>query len=188
MVKEIIKIGDDVLRQIAEPAKDNEYSRQVIEDLKDTLATTKNGAGIAAPQIGESTRIFITKNYRDNKNDEVLVFVNPEILEYSEEMVMCQDGCLSIPGAMSQTNRHSFIKVKYLNENFEEIEEELEGFQSVVFQHENDHLDGILFIDKFGVDEKLKFDEFLQKQRDGKKVMFVEGKVIEVNFDFPRKQ
>lgn len=186
MVKEIIKIGDDVLRQVAEPAQNNEYSRQVIEDLKDTLSKTKNGAGIAAPQIGESTRVFITKNYRDKKTEEILVFVNPEILEYSEEMVMCQDGCLSIPGAMSQTNRHSFIKVKYLNENFEEIEEELEGFQSVVFQHENDHLDGILFIDKLNEEEKQKFDIFLEKQKKGDKVMFVEGKVIEINFDLKK--
>ena len=92
MIKNIVQYGEEVLRQIAEPAEDNEYSREIIQSLKDTLEKIPTGAGLAAPQIGESLRIFATRNYRDDKRDEILIFINPEILEESKETVKIFDG------------------------------------------------------------------------------------------------
>jgi peptide deformylase len=184
MKREVVKIGADVLRQVAEPAENNDYAKQVIQDLKDTLLEIPNGAGLAAPQIGESIRIFSTRDYIDNDRNKILIFINPEIIESSEQTVTIPDGCLSIPMVSSITNRNSFIKVRYLDENFEQQEKEFEGFQSVVFQHENDHLDGILFLDRLPKEQQETLEKFWERRRNGENVMFSNGKIIEINIDF----
>jgi len=181
MIKQVTQYGEEVLRQVADIAIDNENNRKIIQDLKDTLNEIPNGAGLAAPQIGESVRIFATRNYRDEKRDDILIFVNPQIIEESEQTIEITDGCLSIPNVAGTTVRNSFIKVSYLNENFEVIEEELEGFQSVVFQHENDHLNGVLFIDRLGEGEAEKIDEMLEKKANGENLAYMGGKIVSIN-------
>ena len=184
MKREIIKIGNEILRQVAKEVENNEHTKQVVQDLKDTLITIQSGAGLAAPQIGESVRIFSTRNYRDKKTNEILIFINPEIVEYSKELVPIPDGCLSIPMVSSETERSSFIKVKYFNEDFNQVEEELEGFQSVVFQHEYDHLDGILFLDRLSKDNQEKLKEFFERKEKGENIAFMGDKIIEININF----
>jgi peptide deformylase len=181
MIREIVKYkseNSEILRQFAQPILENdEKTIQVIQDLKDTMAQIQNAAGLAAPQIGESLRVFITKDYKNNTND-FLVFINPIINELSIEMVKTADGCLSIPNVSSTTNRHSFINVTYLNEDFKLITEELSGFQSVVFQHENDHLDGKLFIDLLDDKENDLINETIERNMSGDKVLCVNGRLI----------
>lgn len=184
MKREIVKFGSDILREVCKPAENNDETRKIIQDLKDTLKTVPNGAGLAAPQIGENLRIFSTKNYRDDKTDEILIFINPEIIKSSEEKVEIPDGCLSIPMVSSITSRNSFINVKYFDENFEEKEEELEGFQSVVFQHENDHLDGVLFLDRLSKEEQENLEKFFERREKGEQIMYTNGKVVNINLKF----
>jgi peptide deformylase len=181
MIREIVKYkseNSEILREYAKPVlENNEKTIQVIQDLKDTMSKISNAAGLAAPQIGESLRIFITKNYKNNTND-FLVFINPTINEVSIQMVKTADGCLSIPNVSTTTNRHSFINVTYLNENFKSITEELSGFQSVVFQHENDHLNGKLFIDLLEEEENKLINETIDRNLSGEKLLFVNGRVV----------
>jgi peptide deformylase len=186
MIKEIVKIGTDVLREKSKPAENNEKTKEIIQNLKDTLLSIPNGAGLAAPQINESLQIFVTRDYKNDIRDNILVFVNPEIIEYSELKVSIPDGCLSIPNVSFMTQRSSFLKVKYFNENFEEVEEELSGFQSVVFQHEYDHLNGILFIDRLEEKDKYLYNQYLNRKEKGENVIvannFIESKIIEMTF------
>lgn len=181
MKRDIVKYGNKILRQECEIAIQDEQTKRIIQDLKDTLFTIENGAGLASPQININSRIFITRNYRDDKVEEFLVFINPKIKEKSKECVIIPDGCLSIPNVQSKTKRHSFIQVSYLDENFNEINEELEGFQSVVFQHELDHLNGKLFIDLLDEEEKETIDSFFKRQETEKNIFYVEGKIISMN-------
>ncbi len=185
MIKEIVKYGDKILRTVCEEYtpennKDKDISN-LISNLKDTLESVKNGAGLASPQIGVNNRVFVTRNYRDDNPDEILTFINPEIVTKSKEKLMVADGCLSIPNIHSETERHSYITVSYLDENFNRVKEELEGFQSVVFQHELDHLDGILFLDLLDEEENVKIQEFILRQKTEPNIFYIEGKIIEMS-------
>lgn len=183
MKRDIVKYGDEILRKVCKETVNNEVTKNVIKDLKDTLILVENGAGLAAPQIGIDSRIFATRNYRDDKHDEILIFINPVIEVFSKETVVIPDGCLSIPNIFSKTKRHSFINVTYLDENFNKVSEELEGFQSVVFQHELDHLNGVLFIDLLSEEEKLNLEVFLERKKREPNIAYVGGKIIEINFE-----
>lgn len=178
MIREIVKYGDEILRTDCEIALDNKETHKHIKDLKETLLNIENGAGLAAPQLGINSRIFVTRNYKDDKREEVLTFINPKIRKKSKECLLVSDGCLSIPNVFSKTKRHSFIEVSYFNENFEEVFEELEGFQSVVFQHELDHLSGILFIDLLEESEFKEFEKFLKEQKSNPNLLYIDGKII----------
>lgn len=182
MKKEIIKYGNKILRTVCDPAEKGDFCDSLIIDLKETLDSVKNGAGLAAPQIGINSRVFVTRNYKnDNGKDEILTFINPEIKIKSREQIMIPDGCLSIPNVHSKTIRHSYITVSYLDESFNQIEEELEGFQSVVFQHELDHLNGVLFLDLLEKEEQEKIQLFLERQKNEPNIFYAEGKIIEMN-------
>lgn len=102
-----------------------------------------NGIGLAANQIGIDKRFFVL-----DVEGRKLKIINPEILEFGDELIEFEEGCLSIPGVYRNVTRPEKIKVKYMDENNEVHEELLEGLISRAFQHELDHLDGVLFIDK----------------------------------------
>tara|TARA_Y100000389_G_C17419692_1_gene495956 strand:+ start:855 stop:1424 length:570 start_codon:yes stop_codon:yes gene_type:complete len=170
----------EILKRVSESSENENNTNILVTDLKDTLSKIKNGAGLAAPQIGFNARVFITRNYRDDKPEQFLTFINPEIKTKSREQVMVPDGCLSIPNVQSKTVRYSYINVSYLDENFNNVEEELEGFQSVVFQHELDHLDGILFLDLLDSTEQEQLETFFSRQENEPNIFYVEGKIIEM--------
>jgi len=135
--------GDEVLRKnckVVENITNRELT--LIKDMKDTMYEA-DGVGIAAPQVGVLKRIFIV-DVRDENG--LMVFINPEILETSGSQVD-EEGCLSIPGEAYEVERPDYVKVKALNEKGEEFILEGEGLLARAILHENDHLNGILYID-----------------------------------------
>lgn len=109
-----------------------------------------NGVGLAAPQIGEYIRLFIVevKNNEDQKSFPLTVFINPKIIKKSKEIEVEEEGCLSLPGIWGMVPRHKKIEVEASDENGKKFSLACEGFLARIIQHEMDHLDGILFIDK----------------------------------------
>lgn len=153
-IRQISEIGSAILRQraveiarISEPELDSS-----IEDLIAT-AVAANGVGIAAPQVGLSLRLFIVASrpsprYPHAPTMEPTPMINPCILDRSTELVSGWEGCLSVPGTRGLVPRHETVEVEYFNKYGERIQQELTGFVARIFQHELDHLDGILFPDR----------------------------------------
>lgn len=124
---------------------------ELVTDLFDSL-NTKEGIGLAAPQIGVLKKMFVIATPINNEQgDEVnffkKVFINPSIIDKSDKKVFYNEGCLSIPGIYEDVLRSESITVSYSDSDFNNIEEKLDGIVARVFQHEFDHLNGILFID-----------------------------------------
>lgn len=114
----------------------------LICDLKDTMAV-ENGIGIAAPQIGILKQIIII-----GIGEKAQAFINPKIVSRSFRKIVSEEGCLSVPGIFGIVKRSRAVKVKAFNEAGEEVVINVQGMPAVVFQHEIDHLAGVLFIDK----------------------------------------
>lgn len=146
-IREVRELGDSVLRKACKPLKDmNKRTEILIEDMFDTMYAT-NGVGLAAPQVGIVKRIFVIDCGDEEGNSVPLVFINPEIIELDGEATDFE-GCLSVPGKSGQVTRAAKVKVRALDENMEEFELEAEGLLARCIQHENDHLDGIVYVDK----------------------------------------
>src|SRR5690606_25628409 len=112
-----------------------------------------SGVGLAAPQVGLSQRIFVVdtvqlKDEPENGDGIKMVFINPVKIEETGEEYAYEEGCLSIPDIRADVNRQSRIKLRYLDENFEAHTTEFEGVNARVIQHEYDHLEGVLFVEK----------------------------------------
>lgn len=108
----------------------------------------ERGVGLAAPQVGRNIRLIVCKLNPAEKNEVIFPMINPEIIEFSDETETGEEGCLSIPGIWGQVERSSKILVKYKNFKNKEMTLELTHFNARIIQHEVDHLNGILFIDK----------------------------------------
>jgi peptide deformylase len=143
-IRIIVKDPDPVLREIAKPVKEvTPRIRKLLADMAETMYDA-NGVGLAAPQIGISKRVIVV----DPQDGEtgLIGMVNPEIVEAEGEQ-LGPEGCLSIPGLNGEVKRYMRIRVKGLDENGEERIIDAEGFLARIFQHEIDHLNGILFTD-----------------------------------------
>lgn len=154
MILPIRIFGDEILREQAEDVTENSPEIQaLIDDLLETMANAP-GIGLAATQVGRRERIFVADlTSREEESEEVLpeqpmVFINPEIIEEGDEEVEYDEGCLSIPDITETVWRPDRIRIRYLDRQFKEHEEELSGVLARVIQHEYDHLEGILFIDR----------------------------------------
>lgn len=151
-VLEIAQLGHPVLRQIAEPvAAIDETVQQLIDDLFAT-SDAANGAGIAAPQVDVSLRVFIlsikpTLRYPNAPSLEPTAVINPEVLWVSESTGKDWEGCLSVPGIRGRVPRPDAIGVRYMTRHGETVEREFSGFAARVFLHENDHLEGMTWLD-----------------------------------------
>jgi len=150
-------MGARILREVAKPitadAISSQETQKIIDDLTETARSTPdNGfitAGIAAPQVGESVRIFLAmKEGVDRKNPEYNVFINPELDFPTPELVESEESCLSTPGLKGVVMRYKDVKVKYFDRTGTKQKIKLTGDQAVFVQHEYDHLDGVLWIDK----------------------------------------
>jgi peptide deformylase len=152
-ILQIAEIGSPVLRQrsnlIALP------DLQIDNLIADLIATADaaNGVGIAAPQVAESMRLFIVASrpsprYPSAPTMEPTAMINPEIVDLSGELVSGWEGCLSVPGVRGLVLRDRKIEVRYLTQHGDLVQQELTGFVARIFQHELDHLDGILFPDR----------------------------------------
>lgn len=134
------------LRVVSKPVDAKRLSSKEIKTLISDLHVTmkkENGVGIAAPQVGVHERVIIAETDEGPK-----AFINPEIIERSFKMVNSEEGCLSVPGIWGIVKRHRSVSVKALDENGETVEMKANGLLSIIFQHEIDHLDGVLFIDR----------------------------------------
>lgn len=116
--------------------------KKLIKDLKLTMKE-ENGVGIAAPQVGIHDRVIIAETA-----DGPTAFINPEIIERAFKLVDSEEGCLSVPGIWGIVKRHRSVTVKALDESGKTVQLRANGLLSIIFQHEIDHLDGILFIDR----------------------------------------
>lgn len=153
MILEIIKIENPILRiKSQEISKDFPELKEILTNMKDTLE--QGGVGLAAPQIGLSIRIFIV----DLECEGITLkqtFINPKIIEKKGLMLKDYEGCLSIPKINDLVPRPDMIRIKYLDENFDEHDEIYNGLEARVIQHEYDHLEGILFIDRLPKEKQL---------------------------------
>ncbi len=153
MIKPIYLYGAPVLRETALPAdlKDKEGIAALVQDLKDTLVVA-DGCGLAAPQIGVSRRVVIVDGDVVSETYPYLkgfrrTLINPEVLEESPEQTTYSEGCLSIPGIYCDVVRPKKMKLRYYNEDLQEVTEEFDNFACRMIQHELSHLDGDLFTD-----------------------------------------
>jgi len=152
MILPIFLYGQPVLRKEGgEVPQDYPELKQLIVNMFDTMYNA-DGVGLAAPQIGLSLRLFVVD--ADVVGDDCpeckgfkRAMINPDIYWRSEEEVTMEEGCLSFPGLHEKVSRARSIKVKYLDENFVEHDEEIVGFAARVVQHEYEHLGGGVFID-----------------------------------------
>lgn len=156
MILPIVQYGHPILRKMSEDiTSDYEGLPQLIKDMYETMYKS-DGIGIAAPQIAKNIRLFVidatpcADDYPEVK-DFKRVFINAHILEYGAETIATSEGCLSLPGISEEVRRSSWIRIKYVDENFTEHEEVIKGYCAVVVQHEYDHLDGKVFIDHIGM-------------------------------------
>lgn len=150
MILPIIIYGSRILKTRAEEIEPGTDIKELIQSMFDTLDTRASGIGLAAPQIGQGIRLFIVSIPGEEKEEDRIkrVFINPEILEYSEEKCWSKEGCISVPEIYEDVERPRLVKVKFLDENYVEHEEWFTGILSRVIQHEYDHLEGKTFIDR----------------------------------------
>lgn len=151
---DIAKVGNPILRQPAQSVIDitDNGIQQLIDALLDTAMKAK-GVGIAAPQVSRSYRLFIVcshpnPRYPDAPLMEPTVMINPRLLSHSAEMVKGWEGCLSVSGIRGLVPRYKAITVEYLDRQGNLQQQEFTDFVARIFQHELDHLNGILFIDR----------------------------------------
>lgn len=152
MILPIYTYGQPVLRKVAEDITPEYPELKVLIDNMFETMVKADGVGLAAPQIGLPIRVVtITLDPLADENPEFKdfnkVYINPHILEVFGEEVTMDEGCLSLPGIHEAVKRGTSIRVKYMDENFNEYEEVVEGFLARVMQHEFDHLEGKMFID-----------------------------------------
>jgi len=142
-------VGDKVLRKQAQ--KVEKIEDEVLDFIQDLIYTMyeTDGVGLAAPQVGRSLRIFVVDPfwYREGHTKQPYVFINPEIVEMQGEKES-EEGCLSLPGIFEKVPRAEKVVVEATNLKGERKSYTTEGLFAVTIQHENDHLDGILFVDK----------------------------------------
>ena len=154
VLRQIALLGHPVLRAPVE-AVAFPLSTEVRALIDDMLATMReaDGVGIAAPQVHQSLAIFIVAprpnpRYPDAVEGPPIVAINPEIVERSAEMVRGWEGCLSIPGLRGEVPRHRRILARYQDVRGEHVVREFEDFPARIFQHEDDHLRGVVFLDR----------------------------------------
>jgi peptide deformylase len=140
---DIVTYGNEILGMKAEPVKDiDEGIRKLGQGMLEAMAG--KGIGLAGPQVASSLRIFVT-NVED---DKPRIFINPEIVLTSQELVTIEEGCLSLPRLYIDVIRPEFVRVQAWNEKGRPFTVETDGLLARVIQHEYDHLDGILFVDR----------------------------------------
>lgn len=156
----IYKLGEPVLRQKAQPIDNvTDEIKALAEEMLETMIEA-NGVGLAAPQIGKSIRMFVIIADDDVRR----VFINPQIISTSSELVDYEEGCLSIPEVYESIKRPAKVTIQALNEKGKPFTLEADGFLARIIQHENDHLDGTVFIDRGDADfAKKTADKFAKR-------------------------
>lgn len=170
-VLKLYEYPDEVLRQKCQKVDcvDDEL-RRLLDDMLETMYVDK-GCGLAAPQVGVTKRIIVID---DNPSDDDLsarrpmYLVNPEIIWRSDEMVLFNEGCLSVPDQRAEVERHEKVKVRFIDYNGKQQEILADELLAIILQHEIDHLDGILYIDRLSRLKRSRLLNKLKKYRDDK--------------------
>ena len=154
-IRTIVTLPDPVLRRKARAVTTFDKKLQtVIDDMIETMRDAP-GVGLAAPQIGISDRLIVVEYYENEQAEEaeeeakkkVWVMLNPEIVKASEEKVMGVEGCLSVPNLVGEVERHEAVQIKGLNRRGQPMRVKAQGWLARIFQHEIDHLNGVVFTD-----------------------------------------
>lgn len=160
----IIKLGHPSLRKVAEPISEfDEALRELAENMIDTMEVNE-GIGLAGPQVNILQRIFVIDLSLIDETLEPRAYINPEILS-ADGLGTMEEGCLSIPDVRADVDRPYSLKVAYQTLNGEQVAEEIDDLLARVFQHELDHLDGVLFIDKLPQIQRKLLEPQLRKIR-----------------------
>ena len=180
MILPIVAYGDPVLRKKAvDITPDYPNLKQLIADMQETMYNA-SGVGLAAPQIGKTIRLFVidaspfaedeelSETDRETLKDFKKVFINAKILEEEGKEWAFNEGCLSIPDVREDVYRQPKIRIEYQDEDFNTHTTELEGLAARVFQHEYDHIEGILFTDKLSALKKRLLKRKLENISKGK--------------------
>jgi peptide deformylase len=168
----ILEAPDPRLKTVSESVETVDAAlRVLIDDMFETMYDAP-GIGLAAVQVGVPKRVLVIDlQERDEETDATirnpLVFINPEILEASEEMAVYNEGCLSVPEQYADIERPAVIKARWLDRNGKTHEETLDGLLATCLQHEMDHLEGVLFIDYLS---KLKRDMVIKKLQKARRL------------------
>jgi len=161
-LKTILTAPDPRLKKKSKPvASVDAEVRQLMDDMLETMYAAP-GIGLAAPQVGVLKRVIVLDIDREDVKTGPLFLANPEIIEASDEDVTYEEGCLSVPEHYSDVVRPARVKVRYLDRDGKKQEMACEGLLATCVQHEIDHLDGILFIDRIS---RLKRSLYVQKRK-----------------------
>lgn len=172
-LREIITLGDPRLRQRSRPVeKITPEIRTLIQDMVETMHTNQ-GVGLAASQIGELQRLIVVEVPEDEEvpgSGELYVVINPEIVKASAETEVGTEGCLSVPGWVGEVERATQVVVRGLNRQGKPLRLRAEGYLARVFQHEIDHCNGVLYIDRLTAPDRIwsvQEGEEEQAEREG---------------------
>ena len=160
-VKEIVHYGDSILRKKCKNVTRSDDLSVLIDDMKDSMYEAE-GIGLAANQIGVNKNLFIVDISHTDDNEFARVFINGKILDSEGESIY-SEGCLSLPNLSFDVKRPEKITFNYLNENREENTETFDGLIARAIQHEVDHLNGILIIDRVSNVSKIPFENEIRK-------------------------
>ncbi len=158
----IYKLGEEILREKCSevlPEEINEEFRMLLNEMFETMDEA-NGVGLAAPQVGIAKRFFVATADDDVRR----VFINPIITKTSSELSDYEEGCLSIPGVYENITRPAKVSVSALDEHGKTFTLDADGLLARIIQHENDHLDGVLYIDRGDEDFKAQTEEKFKKR------------------------
>ena len=169
-ILQIIQLGDPVLRSPAQLV-DNIRDQRIQKLIDDLIATVglALGVGIAAPQVAERDRLFIVASrpnprYPNAPEMEPTAIINPRIIAHSTEVIQGWEGCLSIPGIRGLVPRYQAIEVEYTDRDGKSQKQKLTDFVARIFQHEYDHLDGIVFLDRLKSTQDIMTEQEYQKR------------------------
>ena len=168
MLLKIYYYGHSILRKRCEPILAiTDDIRQLAQDMIETM-DKNNGIGLAAPQVGHAIRMFVLRNYIYAEDghwtlSDPIVYINPKLTSPSEELVSDTEGCLSVPGIRLEVTRPDKITVEAMDLDGKVFVEELEGYNARVRMHENDHINGVLFVDRVDVNTRKKIDPLLRE-------------------------
>lgn len=157
---DIVKIGDEVLREKCKPVTEFDSALRMLLDAMYETLENADGIGLAAPQVGVDKRFFIVSLPDGTKKE----FINPEITGYSVETNPYEEGCLSVPGVYHEVVRPSKVVIKAQDPDGVGFTLKASGLMARVIQHEYDHLDGVLFVDRLSEDEKKKVIRTYEKK------------------------
>lgn len=165
----IARMGHPVLREKAVPVSADEIASPEFQDFIDSMHATMleyDGVGLAAPQVHVSKRVVVFHEGAglvDENDEPITALINPVIEPLGEDMAAMWEGCLSVPGLRGRVTRPAAIRVRALDRSGRSVELELEDFDAVVAQHECDHLDGILYVDRLDSTQQLAFEKEFER-------------------------